>query len=312
MLQLRREAPFRPVDWRWQMARLLREQSRRVSRRRDDEWVSLAKRFQTDLALCTSDWQLLDLAEKYPGVADAHHMRENSGAECPRWEIEARLLAEDRVENIAARLSIDPRAVRAYEALFFNVQDRLAAQSWIVHTVMGRSIYANLTERQFDLLWKMYGYFGGPYVLDALVTTFSNPTKATSADRVDDFYSDDTRATARRKSAIAMRTMPINGYTQQIIVEIEQKYQEIAKIANAGGSQGMLVEMVGEVMKGLAWSVGRGDADRPLNALTVRVDGFAAEPRVGELMMITSGGGDASVRELETLTFPEATNVANR
>jgi hypothetical protein len=177
---------------------------------------------------------------------------------------------------------------------------------------MGRSIYANLTERQFDLLWKMYGFFGGPFVLDALVTTFSNPSKATSADRVDDFYSDDTRATARRKSAIAMRTMPINGYTQQTIVEIEQKYQEIAKIANSGGSQGMLVEMVGEVMKGLAWSVGRGTEDRPVNAMTVKVDGFAAEPRVGELMMITSGSGDASIRELETITFPEATNVANR
>jgi hypothetical protein len=310
VLQLRREAPFRPVDWRWQMARLLREQSRRVSRRRDDEWVSLAKQFQTDLAACRDDWQLLDLAEKYPGVADARHMREDNGAECPRWEVEARLLAEDKPESIAARLALDPRAILAYEALFFNVQDRLHAQSWIVHTVMGRSIYANLTERQFDLLWKMYGYFGGPFVLDALVTTFSNPTKATSADRVNDFFSDDTRSVARRKSAIAMRTMPVNGYTQQIIVEIEQKYQEIAKIANAGESQGMLVEMVGEVMKGLAWSVGRGDADRPLNPMTVQVDGFAAEPRVGELMAITSGGARAA--ELETLTFPEATNVANR
>lgn len=311
MLQLRREAPFRPTDWRWQMARLLREQSRRVSRRRDDEWVALAKQFQTDRERCRTDWDVLDLADRYPGVADARYLREETGVQAHRWEIEARLLADDAPENISRRLCIDPRAIRAYEALFFNVSDRLLHQGWIVHSVMGTSIHAGLNERQFDLLWKMYGFFGGPLVLDALINTFSGTAKAKSPDQVDNFYSDDARSTIRRKSAIAARTMPVNGYTQQIILEIEQKYHEIEKISSGTGQAGMLVGMVDEVMKGLAWSVGRGTLDRPTNALTARADAMAAEPRVGELLAI-AGGRTADLDELETLTFPEATNVANR
>ncbi len=311
MLQLRKEAPFRPTDWRWQMARLLREQSRRVSRRRVDEWVALAKRFQAGQLLCRTDWDALDLAERYPGIADARYLRDETGVQAHRWEIEARLLADDTPENIGRRLCIDPRAVMAYEALFFNVSDRLHHQGWIVHSVMGTSIHAGLNERQFDLLWKLYGFFGGPHVLDALINTFSGAPKATGPDQVGNYFSDDARGTVRRKSAIAARTMPVNGYTQQIILEIEQKYHEIEKISSGTGQAGMLTDMVGEVMKGLAWSVGRGTPDRPIHVMTAKADTFAAEPRIGELLALASGRTD-DLDELETITFPEATNVANR
>lgn len=312
MINLRQESPFRPPDWRWQKARLLREQNRRASRRRDDPWVTIARAFQGEVARCPNDWALADLADKYPALIDARQLAEQDGVQSFRWELEARLLANDSPDRIAERMLIPAETARAYEALFFNVQDRLRHRSWVVHAVFGRSIHAGLNERQYDLLWKMYGFFGGTNLIDFMVDTFGDVGKAAGPDKVRAWLADDERSSLARKGAIAARTIPVNSYTQPAILEITQKYYEIEKAAGNAGSQSVVLGLIGDVMASMSWSVGGGTTDRPLPILAGQTDGLAAEMRVTELFALTAGQGDEALAGVSTLTFPEGSNVAGR
>lgn len=310
MLNLRKESPFRPPDWRWQKAKLLREQNRRVTRRRDDEWIATARTFQTEAARCRNDWDLLELAERYPALVDARSMYEQDGSQAFRWELEARLLSRDSADRIAHRLAISTDVVRAYEALFFNVQDRIDNRGYIVHAVLGRSIHAGLSERQFDLLWKMFGYFGGPPVLDVVVDTFADSGPASSSDKAKAWLEDDQRFSLSRKAAIAARTIPVNSYTQPQILEIAQKYYEIEKASSSGGSN-VVIQMLNDVMTSLPWSVANGTVDNPLPVMSGQIDGFAAELRVDEILALPAGR-TPDLATMSTLTFPEAPHVADR
>lgn len=310
MINLRQESPFRPPDWRWQKARLLREQNRRASRRRDDEWVQAARTFQAAVARCPNDWALADLAEQYPALVDARQLAEQDGVQSFKWELEARLLANDGPDRIAERMLIPANTVRAYEALFFNVSDRLRHRSWIVHSVFGRSVHAGLNERQYDLLWKMYGFFGGTHLIDFMVDTFGETGKAAGPDKVRAWLEDDQRASLARKGAIAARTIPVNSYTQPAILELTQKYYEIEKAAGNAGSQSVVMGLINDVMTSMAWSVGGGTRERPVPLLAGQTDGFAAELRVTEMFALTAGQGGDDLAAVSTLTFPEGSNVA--
>lgn len=314
MINLRQESPFRPPDWRWQKARLLREQNRRASRRRDDPWVATARAFQAAAARCPDDWALAALAEQYPALVDARQLAEQDGVQSFRWELEARLLANDGPARIAERMVIPAATVVAYEALFFNVQDRLRHRSWVVHAVLGRSMHAGLNERQYDLLWKMFGYFGGPHLIDFMVDTFGDAGKAAGPDKVRAWLENDQRESLARKAAVAARTIPVNSYTQPAILEIAQKYYEIEKAAGSAAGQSVVLGLLNDVMTSLSWSVGGGTADRPVPALAARVDGFAAELRVSEMYALSAGREDPDlVPGVSTLTFPEASqNAASR
>lgn len=311
MINLRQESPFRPPDWRWQKARLLREQGRRASRRRDDEWVTVARNFQGAVARCANDWQLADLAEQFPALVDARQLAEQDGVQSFKWELEARLLANESPDRIAERMVLPATTVRAYEALFFNVQDRLRHLSWIVHAVFGRSIHAGLNERQYDLLWKMYGYFGGAHLVDFMVDTFGDAGKAAGPDKVRAWLENDQRESLARKAAIAARTIPVNSYTQPAILEIAQKYYEIEKAAGTAAGQSAVLGLLNDVMASMAWSVGGGTPENPVPALAPRIDGFAAEMRVTEMFALTAGR-EEDLAGVSTLTFPEASqNVAH-
>ena len=70
-----------------------------------------------------------------PDVDAAHGVWD--GAWALRHEVEARLLAAQDDDAIAARCGITPGAVAAYARLFYDVRPRLHARSYILHNVVG-------------------------------------------------------------------------------------------------------------------------------------------------------------------------------
>ena len=72
-VDLRVEAPFRPVDWRWEKARLMREDPRTASllRHQDDDWTRKAKRFQEQKDAARDAYDELLLVRRWPALSAA-------------------------------------------------------------------------------------------------------------------------------------------------------------------------------------------------------------------------------------------------
>ena len=93
-----------------------------------------------------------------------------------RQILEARLLTGESDEEIARRFDIAPDAVNCYEKLFFNVRDRLHCSDWIYLTTLRRPAAgaANengaLTDEERGFVYRRFGYYGGPLVLDAEIS----------------------------------------------------------------------------------------------------------------------------------------------
>lgn len=321
---LRAEAQFRPTDWRWEKARLMREDPRVAAllRSQTDEWTVKAKQFQIEYDRAADDYDRLRLVRRWPALWDARGLRfEADQNRLARYEVEARLLAGDTPERIAARVACSPACVRWYEALFFNVTDRLHHRGWVGHCVIGESAQAGLTERDFDTLWKLFGFLGGPLVLDAVIDRGYDVTRPDGPGQMQDWLGDEVERTATIKMALAMRTMPINSYTQEKVAEIYLRYKEIQKMADGGGAVGdTLTNNIQLMIQAVPWTVGDKtvlvDAADPrrivgrLRAEVAAADACAAELRSAELMQLNTGQRPDRLAEIQATRFPEKPHAA--
>ena len=81
-----------------------------------------------------------------------------------RDELEARILARCSSSEIACVMGIDVQIVDTYESVFFACRDHLEARDWIAIAAIGR-----LNEPDVGSLVKRFAYFGGPFVLEAVL-----------------------------------------------------------------------------------------------------------------------------------------------
>ncbi len=309
MLQYHPDHPLRPTDWRWERARVIRESGNKFkSKRKEDNWVRAAYKFQKDLEACRSDYDKYELMERYPDIYFAYAIRGNDDKKTltVRSEIEARLLANESNETLADRCGCTAGTVECFEKLFFNVREKLKNTTYILHQALGPAIYKGLHEREHDLLWKLYGYFCGSYVIDALTTTFTKSDKPDSKEQVDALFIDDTKQVMRRKAAIAARTVGVNEFTQLRLLEIYAQFLEIEKDADGSGSgESLILDNIKSMMGGLPWATGT-NAEEQKNTVVVVYDNNHAELRANEVLEIGAGIETSEQKELINMKFPEA------
>lgn len=257
VLSLRKESPFRPPNWRWARAQLYRDNRRMAMLlpRTPDQSLRTVISYQTMRDQCEDDYDRLRLFRRYPSLYEAQEVYESDRA--VTWELEARLLANDTVEHISSRLHISPEAIDCYEKMFFNVRDRLTDKGYVAHVIIGDLMHAGLTERQHDVLWKFYGYCGGPIVLDAVIDKSMGVVRPENEGDMPAYAADDVQRAILVKSMVAARTMPVNSYTQGIILELHQRYIELKQKAGSGSSDGdSLAASFRAVMENIPWTVG--------------------------------------------------------
>jgi hypothetical protein len=305
MQQYHKDHPFRPVDFRWERARLLREAGKRFGAlKKEDDWVKLAFKFQKDFGKCKDDFDRYRLMEREPDIYFAYTIRSMDEKKQPMMqEIEARILADEAFDKIADRCGCSPLTIEIYENLFFHVTDRLKNTSYILHQVMGPTIYKGFGEKDYNLLWKLYGYFCGSKVLDALTTTFINPTKPENAEQVNALFVDDTKQVMKMKAAIAARTVGVNQFTQLSILEMYTKFLEIEKELGEGGGHDLILENIKEAMTLLPWSTGS-KAEQVTNVFVSHYDNQAAELRSDEIMQISAGQETEAHKQNVAIAFP--------
>src|SRR5436305_2834151 len=124
------DSPLRPPDWRWNRAGYRHEEGGRSRRGRDDPWVDRAVRFRKALARAGGGLGHPKLARTDAALHGACRLRSADDPR-PRWEVEARLLAGQGADGVAARTGVPADAVGAYGAVFYDVGGRLGQSDWV-------------------------------------------------------------------------------------------------------------------------------------------------------------------------------------
>lgn len=205
----------RPLDWRWQRASSLTKQGCPLLAERDDEQTLAAARYlgQTKRRPGNKDHglaQVIQLIEEEASLIG---------------EIQARILAAQDDHAIAFRCGLTPEVVYWFEALFFNVRDRLKAHDWIAL----RAIRLNLLEAMpVETAWKHFAYIGGPIVLEIILAVTQNKPFPAEVRAI--FQGDPQAAEARlrltARGAITALTMPAGVPPQLLNRLLSNKHRE--------------------------------------------------------------------------------------
>jgi hypothetical protein len=160
-----RSDPFAPPEWRWLYACQVHEQIRTSRRRRSDpDWL------QPLLAL-TEAVNPIGRKKRTESVSPelfvAYRLFEAGGP--TRWELEARILARQSNEDIAAAMGLGASVVSDFELNFFNVRNRLSAGDFILLEIVGYLPFAGIREGDFRTLWRYYGFAAGPKMLEIVM-----------------------------------------------------------------------------------------------------------------------------------------------
>jgi hypothetical protein len=306
VLQFHPSNPFRPVNWRWEQARFMREKKVRSLAKLADRATVEAFKFQNGLAKCNDDVDRWALMEENPALYAAYliHKRGDDEERHPmRFAIEARLLSQQPSHEIAELLGLDVPTVETYEKVFFNVLEKIRHTDYIMTCVIGPSVHAGLSDRDYDLLWKLYGYLYGPAVLDAFISTTSRKFRPESINEVDAALADDARSALQRKVATVARTFVVNPFSQSELLNIYARFLEVEKETNSGKAQDVILQNISVMLDKLPWQSG-GETLASVPRLA-HYDAGAVELRTDELLTVSVGKELDAEPDEAGLKFPE-------
>jgi len=175
---LDRRNPFRPPDWRWQLAQRLCEEDRRAAPC-PDPWVRRAVDFLRRWRRLrrTGDWPRLLRDGRFRDLfwlvfwkfeQPDRESRERAAALFFDWE--CYILAGATAEQIEERLGMDGKKQQLYEKLFFDVRSRRKHPAVILRSVIGAPRSGGNGRLDWPVFLKTMAYFGGMAVVDHLLT----------------------------------------------------------------------------------------------------------------------------------------------
>ena len=153
--------PRRKPTWRWGRAEHLVRAGQHMSKRRDDEATGIAVNYIREVNRSLSELRLRRVRERFRHVARAHNIWLSAGAE--GVEIETRLLGRQNDAEIGLEMGLPAPTVQAYRDIFFHVDDRIDASSYILFQVIGMHPQRTPTPVQ---LMQASVYHHGPHVIE--------------------------------------------------------------------------------------------------------------------------------------------------
>jgi hypothetical protein len=162
------------LDRRWRRCAYLISQGQKPSATCDDSvtWDAWQYRLDVDSCSGSDDRRLLDAC--FPATAAAYQLYTTS-TPMKRWELEARLLANETDSAIAGKCGITPEAVRTYGDLFYDVRPRLSADTYISLVVLEGKGLAAIAPDDFETILKLFGYSMGGCVVDDVLDYIREP-----------------------------------------------------------------------------------------------------------------------------------------
>lgn len=302
--------PNRQPEWRFQRAQELASRipdlpngRRRPKLRYDDRQVARAAKF-------IWEWERIgDTAEgqerlfaREPGLTYAYLMYRHQD-DFSRYMIEARILARQSNQEIAARVGTIPSTIDWYEALWFNVRDRLDSADWIIRHVMQAAAYRGIDQPTMDFTAKLVAYFGGPVAFDLVFYGLNPEDRIERVGEGTDYFNRAVDNLVRSRTTTEALRMDINRYNVTELLNVFCRLREIEhKAADQGGAKGQLERNVQEMLSELHWTVGspKSSDDTPY----AEFRRTAVELRAHEQNLAVSGQVDR-VQHLQLMKFPD-------
>jgi hypothetical protein len=142
-----------------------------------------------------------------------------------RWELEARLLADQSDVDIAAKCSLSVEAVQNYSDLFYDVRRVLAADTYISLVVLGGNHHTGIKPDDFETLLKIYGYSIGKDAVDEVLHFIREPpTVPASLNQLDLSSLKRLRQQLQIKVSILLQTTPTSAASPATWVRLSQDY----------------------------------------------------------------------------------------
>ncbi len=311
--------PTRSPAWRWERVLELTEGgvNRRVSRQRDDRFVREAKQFFVDYQrLPVSQRQALFLDNPGLSIAYNTYSVDDEYLQCS-WQ--AHLLTGKTHKEIASLLGVPVGAIDWYEALFFNVSDRIQNKRlhrpWVIRQILGPAATRGIADRCFDVTAKLFAYFSG-YEAMRIVTEQMTEAKEPTSQIDQKRYMDEVQGFGvRRASSMNSLTFEVNKFNVMQLFEIHSKLQEleVTKLSVSGPTgdfEKQVVALLSDVEN--VWTVGSEAVemwkDNPLG----QFQGLPAELRADEAMLVASGkGSDGLLDDISKLRLPPPRRITN-
>jgi len=203
--------PFRSPQWRAdRVTQLICSGPKPLPPRRyDDRYVRVYRKFMCEYSEAGSDEVRHEsLALSMPDVHQAHLLHFGADREL-RGILQARLLTRETVPEIARRFELATGTVETYEKLFFNVLDRLECKDWIAKVAIGKTGQGDtnpsgdITDGQRYRLYRSFGYYGGPRVLDEIIAAFLPQRASPAAEDCTQWLDDTLCQVIRSRAALA-------------------------------------------------------------------------------------------------------------
>lgn len=282
--------PFREPSWRFQRVLDLVERERpgRCTQR-DDDYIKEYRRFVGKLRRNQDPEDQMSIFPKFPGLFLAHLWYHHPDKE-NNWMLQSWILTGESNEYIGQQMCLIPSAVEWYERIFFNVRDRLLAPYYIVKRVIGRlddrgslPRDGKMSEFQSQMSYKLFGYFGGPFMLQAIFAGYVKTTQPNDPDALDDWIDDTFRRGLRTKSVTAIRHLEVDKWNVMQLFELHARLIE-ATNAESGASTNY-ERNVKAVLENLPFELAEARRKRTGSPFAIS----AVEPRVDEMIMLSKG-----------------------
>lgn len=216
-----------------------------------------------------------------------------------RVSIEAYILAKLSDAEIAHHLSTDPQVIDWYEALFFNVRDRLDNKDYICSQVIGPIGHVSLGDLSNETVCRYHAYHGGPVVAMDVLRGFNdaNPQPGPGGDPAEYYGHLWDHATHRKGATVSTfepMTYDAGAYQDRLLaLRLETKrLQADGALAQAG-----YVENVQTTMRATSWGSGRAAQAAVKRTPLGEYSGHARELRAGEMLQVITGSAPAGLSE---------------
>lgn len=309
--------PFRDPQWRYERCLKLVEHQPRplpASPKQDDEFVRRYRKFLLRFLRTEDEDTRAALFPQDPEVFYAHLIHHHPDREW-RSITQARLLTGDEPETIASYAGTLPEAINLYEKLFFNVQDRLLNKDWIVKTVLGTASqrasnrYDTMTDHQRDMLYKLFGYFGGPIILDTVISGFASRDIPTDPRHVTGWFDRTMKNLIKRKASLEAHRFEVDKFK---VIELMHIHLSIMSSEKAsGGSDTDYAKAIEAMLQQTPWGL----AKKGYNALSDVQKPYAlspVEPRADEQMQLAWGQVPATLLEREKNTSEALLGISQK
>ncbi len=170
LLHYQRWHPQRSVDWRWRRAKRLVRDDRWPVAGADDDWTIDAFRYASARRCRTGIYRF---SRRMIDLHEAYKLSKSDGP--LRWEVEARILAQEDIAVVADKTGIAADTISAYAAVHFHVWPKINARHYIHGVIGSRRPWSPTRVRD---LWCYLGYTGGPAVLDAIIQHYQEAGEA--------------------------------------------------------------------------------------------------------------------------------------